>query len=164
MNDDLTSDDMGGCIGRNLEKLDPGQTRIYCQTLKSPLTDESTGKIQYFYANLPLRKTKIMELLKEGASILGIPNPTKFAPHSLRSFFITNMANGAGVSDQERMDSSRHSSLGASAIYQERDCDSETNKFAAIGIKIPSPKMTSNPVKLQPVQEEEVASVKSQES
>ena len=163
MNDDPTSDDMGGCIGRYLEKLAPGQTRLYCQTVKSPVTDESTGKIQYFYANLPLGKGKIMERFKEGAGILGIPNPEKFAPHALRSYFITNMANGPGVSDQERMDSSRHSSLGASAIYQERDCDSETNKFAAIGIKIPSPKMTSNPVKLQPVQEEEESSVKSQD-
>ena len=42
-----------------------------------------------------------------------------------------------GVSDQERMDSCRHDSVAANSIYQERDSTSETNKFAALGIKPP---------------------------
>ena len=45
-----------------------------------------------------------------------------------------------GVSDQERMDSCRHDSVGANVIYQERDSQSKANKFIALGIK-PSKKM-----------------------
>ena len=48
--------------------------------------------------------------------------------------FITNLANGDGVSLAECMDSSRHNSVAASNIYQERDSKSETNKFKALGI------------------------------
>ena len=40
-----------------------------------------------------------------------------------------------GVSDQERMDSCRHDSAAANCIYHERDSTSETNKFAALGIR-----------------------------
>ena len=52
------------------------------------------------------------------------------------------------MSDQERMDSCRHDSVAANSIYQERDSTSETNKFAALGIKpltvTPDPVTPSN--------------------
>ena len=130
MNDDPFSDDLGGCIKRYLEKLAPGQMRLYC---KVGDVDESTGKQNLFYANCPLGKNVISKLFKRGAHILGLPNPNDFAPHSLRAVFITQLANGKGVSDKERLISARQSSLGASAIYQERDATSEANKLAALG-------------------------------
>ena len=132
MDNDPTSSDFGGCIKRYLDKLAPGQTRIYCKVKDG--TDHK-GKTQYFHPNMPLGKHMISGMFKEAAKILGLPNPEKFTPHSLRAFFITRLANGNGVSDQERMDSSRHDSVGASAIYQERNVHSETNKFAALGLK-----------------------------
>ena len=59
----------------------------------------------------------------------------------LRALFVTRLANGNGVSDEERMASSRHESLSASAIYQEQNSESESNKFAALGIRPPNKKM-----------------------
>lgn len=109
--------------------------------------------------------------------MLGLPNPKKFAPHCLRSYMITKVANGKGkysniflvfffiyfltgfflvfsfplivlgVSDQERMDSCRHDSAATNIIYQERDSTSEANKFIALGIR-PSKKMRLDDHKL----------------
>ena len=76
-------------------------------------------------------------MFKEGAKILGLPDPERFAPHCLRAIFVSRIANGKGVSDKERMDSTRHNSLAANANYQQRDSTSESNKFAALGIKRP---------------------------
>ena len=93
------------------------------------------GQMACFYAFQPIGRNGITDLFKEGASILGLPNPGNFQPHSLRAVFVTRLANGKGVSDQERMDAARHNSLAASAIYQERDSSSECNKFEALGIQ-----------------------------
>ena len=76
-------------------------------------------------------------MFKAGAVILGLPNPEMFSPHSLRAYFVTSLANDSGVSDQERMTASRHSSVAASAIYQVRNSTSEVNRFSALGINIP---------------------------
>ena len=146
LNDDPTSDDFGGCIERWLAKLSPGQSRMYCKLIPDDrhTVCKSSGEQLFFYPQCPMGKNTINATFKEGAKILGLPNWETFSPHSLRAYFITRLANGKGVSDRERMDSSRHNSLGASAIYQERDSASETNKFAALGIvppvaKVPSP-------------------------
>ena len=55
--------------------------------------------------------------------------------------FVTKLANGKGVSDQERMASSLHNSTSASVIYQERNNESEGNKFEALGIEPHAKKM-----------------------
>ena len=137
--DDPTSNCLAGSIKRFLKKLAPGQTRLYCKVVPKEKGhfDESTGRVEVFYANSPIGKNGITKLFKEGAKILGLPNPEQFCAHSLRAYFITKLANGPGVSDTERMVSARHDSLAASAIYQERKGISKTNKFAALGIRPP---------------------------
>ena len=95
---------------------------------------DQNGVTQVFYPNQNLGKHKIRQLFKKGAAILDIPNAKDFCASSLRSMFITNLANGDGASLRECMDSSRHNSVAASNIYQERDSKSETNKFKALGI------------------------------
>ena len=122
MNDDPTSSDFGGCIKRYLEKMSPGQICMYCKVI--PEEQRSTNKdreLLMFYANCPLGRNYILDLFKEGAAILGLPNPQSFSAHSLRAMFITKLSNGEGVNDEERMASSRHESVSASAIYQERN-------------------------------------------
>jgi len=102
--------------------------------------DPSNGRTEVFYGNCPLGKEYINRLFKDGAVILGLANASTFAPHSLRAFFVTKLRNGEGVGDKERMVSSRHNSVAASAIYQERNLKSESNKFVALGIELPMPK------------------------
>ena len=137
--DDPTSNCLAGSIERYLKKLAPGQTRMYCKVIPEDKRhkDESTGRTEVFYGNSPIGKNGISKLFKDGAKILGLPNAENFCAHSLRAYFITKLANGPGVSDTKRMASARHDSLGASAIYQERNGISESNKFAALGIPPP---------------------------
>ena len=173
MDDDPNSTDFGGSIQRYLTKLAPGQTRLYCKVVPEQFRAvDKKGNYQVFYANQPLGKNAISELFKEGAALMGLPSPKRFSPHSLRAYMVTMLANGEGkysdilllfflllfstdfcciflgVSDQERMDSCRHDSVAANSIYQERDSTSETNKFAALGIKpltvTPDPVTPSN--------------------
>ena len=73
-------------------------------------------------------------MFKEGARILGLKNPNDFYPHCLRSEFITRLANNRSVNDKERMRSARHSTVQASAAYQNRSSVSEMNKLPALGI------------------------------
>ena len=73
------------------------------------------------------------------------------------------MANGVGVSDQERMDSSRHSNMEDSATYEERDTESEMNKFVALWMKVPTPEKPAKYLKPMPVQEKPIIEVTSQE-
>ena len=136
---DPTSSCIAGSIERYLKKLAPGQIRLYCKVIpyENRYVDASTGRTEVFYANSPLGKNAINKLFKDGAKILGLPEPESFCAHSLRAHFITNLANGTGVSDEERMVSSRHTSVASSAIYQERDGISESNKFAALGVRPP---------------------------
>ena len=136
MDDDPRSGDFGGSIKRFLAKLAPGQTRIYCKVI--PPENRSVdmdGNSKYFYANMPIGKTGINQLFKDGAKILGLPDADKFAAHSLRAYFVTRLSSGAGVSDKERMESCRHDSVAANATYQERDCKSEANKFISLGFR-----------------------------
>ena len=73
-------------------------------------------------------------MFKEGARILGLKNPNDFYPHCLRAEFITRLANDGSVNDEERMRSARHSTVQASAAYQNRSSVSEMNKLTALGI------------------------------
>ena len=89
--------DFRGSIKIFLEKLAPGQTRIYCKVIPEDLRSvDKSRRSEYFYANQPVGKNLISSLLKEGADMLGLPNPKKFAPHCLRSYMITKVANGKG--------------------------------------------------------------------
>ena len=136
MDDDPTSSDLPGSFKRFLTKLAPGQIRIYCKVLPPSLrSKDGPYENQFFYPNNPLGRNTINQLFKDGARILGLSNPDSFSPHSLRAYFITRLANTSGVSDKERMVASRHNSVAASAIYQERDSNSEVNRFSVLGIK-----------------------------
>ena len=73
-------------------------------------------------------------MFKEGARILGLKNPNDFYPHCLQAEFITRLANDGSVNDEERMRSARHSTVQASAAYQNRSSVSEMNKLHALGI------------------------------
>ena len=138
MNDDPTSDDIAGSIERFLKKLAPGQTRFYCKTVaKEHCVPDENGNMPLFYAHMPLGKSSINKLFKEGAKILGLPDPDSFCAYSLRAYFVTRLSNRKGVNDEEHMVSAQHNSVDTSAIYQERDCISESNKFAALGIAEP---------------------------
>ena len=141
MDNDPTSADFGGSFKRFLNKLAPGQTRLYCKVIPENCRheDPSTGRTEVFYGNCPLGKEYVNKLFKDGAAILGLANASSFAPHSLRAYFVTKLSTGDGVNQEERMASSRHNSVAASAIYQERNSVSESNKFAALGIKAPEP-------------------------
>ena len=73
MNDDRTSDDSGGSIGRCLLKMAPGHTRIYCKVrpiLKQTL-DESTGKRQFLMVKNQLVKMVLRNCLRRAHSFLG---------------------------------------------------------------------------------------------
>jgi len=139
LNDDPWSDCLAGSIKRFLQKLTAGQTRIYCKVvpLELRMDSESSYFGQYFYPNNPLGKNTVLKLFKSGAKLQGLSNPDSFSPHSLRAYFVTRLANDSGVSIQECMTASRHSSVAASAIYQERDMNSECNMFTALGCQIP---------------------------
>ena len=73
-------------------------------------------------------------MFKEGAQILGLKNPNDFYPHCLRSEFIIRLANDRSLNDKETMHSARHSTVQASAAYQNRSSVSEMNKLTALGI------------------------------
>lgn len=138
LDDNPWSSCLAGSIKRFLTKLAPGQTRIYCKVVPKELR-ENSGPYQgkYFYPNNPLGRNTVLKVFKSGALILGLSNPDKFSPHSLRAYFVTRLANDSGVSTKECMTASRHSSVAASATYQERNADSEFNRFHALGIQMP---------------------------
>ena len=93
---------------------------------------------QFFYPSNPLGRNTVLKVFKAGAVILGLSNPDKFSPHSLCSYFVTRLANDSGASAKECMAASRHSSVAASATYQERSAASKFNKFYALGIQLPT--------------------------
>ena len=57
---------------------------------------DKNGNLEVFYTNQPIGKNLVSNLFKEGAGMLGLPNPKKFAPHCLRSYMVTKVANGKG--------------------------------------------------------------------
>ena len=93
-----------------------------------------------FQANVHLGKTKIADLFKKGAQIIGLDDPDQFYPHSLRAMFITSLANDPSMNPQEIMQSARHAAFSSSASYVVSDGQSETNKFRALGMKVDSNK------------------------
>ena len=93
-----------------------------------------------FQANVHLAKSKIAELFKKGAKILGLDDPKQFYPHSLCEMFITSLANDPSMNPQEIMQSARHASFTSSASYVISDSQSESNKFRALGMNVDSNK------------------------
>ena len=124
-------------IKRFLTKLAPRQTRIYCKVVPKELRENSGPyQDQFIYPSNLLGRNTVLKVFKAGAVILGLSNPDKFSPHSLCSYFVTRLANDSGVSTKECMTASRHSSVAASATYQERSAASEFSSFHALGIQM----------------------------
>ena len=100
-----------------------------------------TGEKEHeFQANVHPGKTKIADLFKKGAKILGLDDPKQFYPHSLRAMFITLLANDPSMNPQEIMQSARHASFSSSASYVVSDGQSKSNKFRALGMNLNSNK------------------------
>ena len=118
------------------EKAVQGSTKLFCQVKDNGAEAKLTPR--------PLGKAGITKLYKEGAKILGITCPKDFCPQALCAMFITNLANNPGVSETERIEASRHSSVAPSAIYIETGAVSESHRFQAIGYPVPN--IDVNPV------------------
>ena len=72
VNEDPTSSDFGGCIKRYLEKMSPGQLRMYCKVIPADQRSvNANGVTSLFYANCPLGRNYVLDLFKEGTAILG---------------------------------------------------------------------------------------------
>ena len=132
-------ENLAASIVRYLTKLAPNQERLYTQPFqpKAQLKYQQNGgdpMVQYHY-NLPLGHNKILQMFREGAEILGLPDAQTFMPHSLRSVFITTLANNPKVSLEEAMRSARHRNADSTAAYIKRSSESESNKFEALGIR-----------------------------
>ena len=135
-------ENLAASIVRYLAKLAPSQKRFYTQPM------ESRAMVKYqqnggdpmvaYHHNLPYGHNKILQLFREGAALLGLPDPGSFCPHSLRSVFITTLANNPNVSLEETMRSARHSNAESTTAYINRSTESESNKFVALGIKKPT--------------------------
>ena len=108
-------DSLWGAIHRLLPKFTNGQIRFYCKTMSKKQKEKYArdgGCVNHeFQANVPLGKTKIAELFKKGAKLLGLEDPDDFYPHSLRAMFITSLANDFHLSAKEIMSSARHNSI-----------------------------------------------------
>ena len=139
---------LGASIDRYISKLAPDQERFYCKAKSEEArlhsySPEGKRNVWYF-AKMPLGKHTILELFKRGAAILGLAKPDDFYPHSLRSVFITELANDDGVNSVEVMNSARHACAESSAAYQCRSGTSESKKFAALGMVRPRKQSVTN--------------------
>ena len=92
--------------------------------------------------------------MRDGARIMGFKSWQEFIPHSLRGYFVTQMANSKDVSDVERMRSTRHMNPATSATYQSRSSVTETAKFIALGIRPPTTTTTTTTTKTIPFKDE----------
>lgn len=138
----------GASLRRYINKLSPGQKRMYCYwrtDAAAVFPGGDGGSLQYiFHARKPLGMNKIRELFTEGAAILGLPK--KFLPHSLRALCITRMVNDNGVSLSETMEVARHSSVAASKDYMVVNGVSAFNRMKALGASVPTRDPSSTPV------------------
>ena len=117
----------GGCLERYLDKLHPGQLRLFCKVARK--------KNRFYNSLIPLGKTGLPNLIKAAGIDAGIQDIESFSGHSLRKQYITMMANDPNVSLAETMQAARHSSVSASLAYQRKCGISETAKFVALSGK-----------------------------
>ena len=112
-----------GCLERYLEKLAPGQLRLFCKVKKNKREMSATQ---------PIGRHTISRMIKEVGVCVGVENLDRFNCHSLRKGNITCLANDSSVSLKETMKSARHSSISASLAYQQTDPVSQKAKFMAL--------------------------------
>ena len=126
--------EFGLCIERYLYKLHPFQERMYCRpATTTQMAHWKTLNLDgvCYSPNQPLGINKIREYSKMALTRLGFPGATA---HSFRRLFITSLANDAGVSIEESMQSAGHNSVAAQRPYVVRNGKSEAAKFKALGM------------------------------
>ena len=124
----------GQIISKYLEKLSPGQTRIYCKpaTIAQKFKFLGQGHPNAVMSpNQPIGINTIRSMLNDACKQMGHPECTG---HGFCRLFITTLANDSGVSVEESLGSARHSSVAAQRTYMQRDGVSKCAKFAALGI------------------------------
>ena len=129
----------GGALLRLMEKLSPGQERMYCMpaTEEWMATQKRLGNNGCFYAKKPLGANACTRYLKEAGKLMGLPDT--FRPHSLRGVCITKLSNDPTVSEAELLAVTRHFSISSAKPYQVRDHRSEVNRLNALGIDLGEP-------------------------
>ena len=110
------------CLERYLDKLAPGQTRLYCRVKK----DNTMSALQ------PMGRNTCSKMVKEIGMDCGIVDMKKWKPHVFRHQFLTLLANDASLNLAEVMAAGRHKSVSASLAYQRRCEHSEAAKFDSI--------------------------------
>jgi len=120
------------CIARYLEKISPMQTRFYCKEA-SPQMKDNFAEMGFPKAAMspkqPLGENKVAEMIASGCRRCGLGD---CKGQGLRRIFVTTLANAQGVSEKERLASSRHNSVAAQLTYQTRNTSSEAAKFDAV--------------------------------
>lgn len=129
--DDL--DDPGSILKRYVDKMHPTQTRLYCKAATKTQKENFAllGETLHMSPNQPIGVNKVAKMIKEAGEKTGLYT----TGHGFRRLFITTLVNAPGVSTEEVLGSARHRSVAASRRYQNRNHTSESNKFAALGIK-----------------------------
>ena len=124
--------DAGGSIHRFLEKISPGQQRLYCYEASM----EERAKWVHAYPNAcyspgrPLGENVVARRLKSATRMLGLGD---VGGHGLRRLFGTTLHNADGVSIEQTLESMRHGSVGTSRTYAETNIVSDGNKLLALG-------------------------------
>ena len=88
--DDTKSLCFAGILERYLDKISPGQTRLFCKPATQGQMDTCTQlgwKNAQMSQKQPLRVNSIALLFKKGAKLLGVNNPDTFGGHALRAYF-----------------------------------------------------------------------------
>ena len=137
--------DAAACLKRYLQKLGPGQLRLFCKPATSSQKRHYTT-IGWPDAEMssqqPLGRNTIARMHKEAAAMLGVTS-TDFSGHAWRRLFVTTLVNDPSVNTEEALAAARHSSVASQRTYMRRDKVSEANRFKAL--------LDRNPVKCDDV-------------
>ena len=122
--------DVGGTVLRlkaKIEALPPSKKenakhRFYRQVSKK----------NKFLVNNPLGASSVRKRIQYAYKFLGISNWKELTSHALRSAMITKLSNSESVNITETMAAARHSTAGASAMYQTRSTESSCNRYRAL--------------------------------
>ena len=89
------SDDMGGCLERYLDKMGPGQYKLYCRPMtkekKEQYVKEGGNPEVVYDGSKPLSVAEINKLFKKGAAILGLKVRTNLQLKHI-AFFQNNVS------------------------------------------------------------------------
>ena len=129
--------DPGGMLYRCMDKVSPGQKRLYCKES----SEEAKKRCRMFgYAKpsmhhlKPLGKTSITNGMKEIAKRLDLKDWESFEGQAFRALMATKLGNDASVNLTENMASLRHESASAHKSHNRKSGISETNKHKVLGI------------------------------